>query len=142
MIRTLPLALAILPAPAIGQSAQPLTELQIVAVTSASQAERIAPDQRQTARHHTGPVTVVVQGKGIGRARLIRLNGAAATPPSTARALCGAAVTAGACKPGEVTTGVETSYHFGALPRGTVISVQDTSANLPAVTLTSEITID
>ncbi|GAA0673694.1 hypothetical protein FHT00_001505 [Sphingomonas insulae] len=151
MIRTLPTTLAalatlvglgVVAAPAVGQSAPPLTELQIVAVTSASQAERIAPDQRETARHHAGPVTVVVRGKGIGRARLIRLNGAVAMPPSTTRALCGPAVTAGACKPGETTTGVETTYHLGVLPRGTSVMVQDTSANLPAVTLTSEITID
>ncbi len=142
MTRILPLALTILAAPAAGQSAPPLTELQIVAVTSASQAERIAPGQSATARRHSGPVTLVVRGKGIGRARMLRLNGAPAAPQSTTRALCGAAVTAGACRPGEITTGVETTYHLGALPPGTIVTVQDMSANLPAQTLTAEITID
>jgi Domain of unknown function (DUF4879) len=143
MTRRIPsLALIALAAPAAGQSAPPLTELQIVAVTSASQAERITADQRTTARHHSGPVTLVVRGKGIGRARTLRLNGAPAMPPSTTRALCGPAVTAGACRPGEVTTGIETTYHLGEVPRGTIVTVQDMSANLPAVTLTSEITID
>lgn len=145
MIRLLaPAALAALPLPAVpahAQAAPPLTELHIVAVSSAEQAERIAPGQRETTRRHTGPVTIVVRGKGIGRARVVRMNGALAMPPSTTRALCGPAVTAGACKPGAVTTGVETTYHFGALPPGAVVTVQDTSANLPAATLISEITI-
>lgn len=142
MIRSLPFAAIVVAAPLAAQSAPPLTELRIVAVTSATQAERIAPDQQETARHHSGPVTIVVQGKGIGRARLLRLNGAPVTPQSTTRPLCGPAVTAGACRPGEVTTGVETTYHLGIVPRGTTVSVQDTSANLPATTLTSEIVID
>jgi len=50
-------------------------------------------------------------------------------------------VTAGACRPGESTTGVEITYHLGELARGTLVSVQDTSANLPAHTLTAEITV-
>ena len=50
MPRILLLALTILATPAAGQSAPPLTDLQIVAVTSASQAERIAPGQNATAR--------------------------------------------------------------------------------------------
>jgi hypothetical protein len=142
MIRILPLAAIVVAAPIAAQSAPPLTALQIVAVTSASQAERIAPDQQATARHHSGPVTIVVRGKGIGRARVLRLNGAAANPPSTTRPLCGPAVTAGACRPGEITTGVETTYHLGVVPRGTTVTVQDMSANQPAETLTSEIVLD
>lgn len=145
MIRTAPIlaatALAALPSPVAAQAAPPLTELQIVAITSATQAERIAPGQRETARRHNGPITLVVREKGIGRARTLRLDGAIAAPPSTLRALCGAAVTAGACRPGESTTGVEITYHLGDVPRGTLVSVQDTSANLPAQTLTAEITI-
>lgn len=135
-------AIAALAVPAQGQSAPPLTALQIVAVTSASQAERISADQPRTTRHHIGPVTVVVQGTGIGRARVIRLNGKQVMPQSTLRPLCGPAVTAGACKPGEITTGVETTYHLGVVGGGSLVVVEDSSANLPGVTLTSEIIID
>lgn len=145
MIRIAPtltaIVLATLPSPAAAQAAPPLTDLQIVAITSATQAERIAPGQRETARRHTGPITLIVREKGIGRARTLRLDGVVAAPPSTLRPLCGAAVTAGACRPGESTTGVEITYHLGDLARGTLVSVQDTSANLPAHTLTAEITV-
>ncbi len=142
MIRFLPFATLVLAAPAIAQSAPPLTELQIVAVTSIDQSERIGPDQRATTRRHRGPITVIVRAKGIGRARVLRIDGAQAMPQSTNRPLCGPAVTAGACRPGESATGIETTYHLGNLPRGTTVTVQDTSANLPAQTLTAELTID
>ncbi|MCP3734457.1 YolA family protein [Sphingomonas sp. RP10(2022)] len=140
MIRAVPLV-ALVAAPALAQSAPPLTDVQIAAITSATQAERIAPGQTETARRHTGPITLVVREKGIGRARLLRIDGRVTAPPSTTRPLCGAAVTAGACKPGEATTGLEITWHLGPLPAGTTVSVQDSSANLPAQTLTAEITI-
>lgn len=132
---------ALAAAPAWAQAAPPLTELRIVAVTSASQAERIVPDQQATAKRHDGPITLIVRETGIGRARVLRVNGAVANPPSTTRPLCGAAVTPGACRSGESTTGVEITYHLGDLPRDTIVSVQDLSANLPAATLTAEITV-
>ncbi len=141
MIRYGLLLLASLAAPAGAQSAPPLTDLRIVAVTSARQAERIAPDQSATAKRHDGPVTLVVRETGIGRARVLRLNGAVANPPSTTRPLCGPAVTPGACRSGESTTGVEITYHLGDLPPDAIVSVQDLSANLPAATLTAEITV-
>lgn len=128
--------------PVAAQSAPPLTELQIVSIASVNQVERIAADQRTTARHHSGPLTLIVREKGIGRARTLRLDGNPAVRPSTIRPLCGPAVTAGACRPGEAMTGTEITYHLGELPRGTTIAVQDTSANLPAQTLVAEITVD
>jgi hypothetical protein len=145
MLRALPPILLTLMAagpPAYAQSAPPLTELRIVAVISATQSERIVPRQRETARHHDGPVTLVVRQRGIGRARLLRVDGVVTAPSSTSRGLCGAAVTPGACKPGEPLTGVEVIYHLGGLPRGTVVAVQDTSANLPALTLSTEIVVN
>jgi hypothetical protein len=129
-------------APAGAQSAPALTELQIVSVASTNQVERVAADQRETVRHHTGPLTLIVREKGIGRARALRLDGHPAVRPSTIRPLCGPAVTAGACRPGESMTGTEITYHLGELPRGTTVAVQDMSANLPAQTLVAEITID
>ena len=139
----LPLAVLALPvaAPLAAQAAPPLTGVAIVSVSSATQAERIGPDQTHTNRPHSGPITIVVKETDIGRARLVRSDGAVAAPPATQRPLCGPAVTAGACRPGEPATGVEITYHLGPLARGTIVSVQDTSANLPAQTLTSEITI-
>ncbi len=125
---------------ATAQSAPPLTALQIAGVTSATQAERIAPGQLETARHHAGAVTLVVLETGIGSARLLRLDGRPITPPSTLRPLCGAAVTAGACRPGAVTTGIEITYHLGPIATGQTLTVQDTSANLPATTLTATLT--
>ncbi|MEH3159255.1 MAG: DUF4879 domain-containing protein [Sphingomonas taxi] len=125
----------------MAQSAPPLTAVQIVAVTSATQAERIAADQQTTTRRHTGPVTIVVREVGIGSARLVRVDGAPLLPPSTTRGLCGPAVTPGACRPGEPLTGAEITYHFDALPSGTTVAVQDTSATLPAQTLTATITL-
>lgn len=145
MLRAFPpivLSLAAAAAPAHAQSAPPLTELRIAVVTSATQSERIVPGQRETARHHDGPVTLVVRQRGIGRARLLRIDGVVTAPSSTSRGLCGAAVTPGACKPGEPLTGVEVTYHLDDLPRGTVVSVQDTSANLPAMTLSTEIVVN
>ena len=136
------LMLALTPVAAGAQSAPPLTGLQIVAVSSATQSERIAPDQTHTNRPHTGPISVVVQETGIGRARVVRIDGAIAAPPSTQRPLCGSAVTAGACRPGEPMTGVEITYHLGPLRKGATVALQDTSANLPAVTLDTTITID
>lgn len=146
MTRSLLLPVAVLSivhaaAPARAQSAPPLTDLRIVAVTSTGQAERIAPDQHETVRRHTGAVTLVMRETGIGRARTIRIDGRPAAPPSSARPLCGAAVTPGACRPGEATTGIEITYHLGALPPGTVVSIADVSANLPAQQLGAEITI-
>jgi hypothetical protein len=135
----LPVALAATPVRA--QSAPPLTDLRIVAVTSIGQAERIAPDQRETARRHSGPVTLVVRETGIGRARTIRIDDVAAAPASSVRPLCGAAVTPGACRPGEAMTGVEITYHLGDLPPGTIVAVADVSANPPATALTAAITI-
>ena len=79
------LMLALTPVAAGAQSAPPLTGLQIVAVSSATQSERIAPDQTHTNRPHTGPISVVVQEIGIGRARVVRIDGAVAAPPSTQR---------------------------------------------------------
>lgn len=136
------LMLALTPAMAPAQSAPALTEIRIVQVSSPTQAERIAPDQTHTVRPHAGPVSLVVQETGIGRARVLRIDGAIAAPPFTQRPLCGSAVTAGACRPGEAMTGVEITYHLGPLPKGATVAVQDTSANLPAVTLATTITID
>jgi hypothetical protein len=127
--------------PVSAQSAPPLTDLQIVAVSSATQSERIAPGQQQTARRHSGPVSVVVMEKGIGRARLIRIDGVVAAAEASQRPLCGSAVTAGACHPGDPATGIEITYHLGPLPSGTVLTVQDTSATLPARTLTADIAL-
>ncbi len=141
MIRLIPLFAILAAAPASAQSAPPLTDVRIVAITSATQAERIASGQTRTARRHTGPITLIVQERGIGRARAIRIDGAIAAPHSTTRPLCGAAVTAGACRPGESMTGLEITYHLGELAGGTIVTVQDTSANLPAQTLTAEVTI-
>ncbi len=135
------LALTLTPAIAPAQSAPPLTAVRIVAVTSATQAERIAAGQARTTRPHTGPITIVIEETGIGRARLMRIDGAVAAPPSTQRPLCGPAVTAGACRPGEAMTGVEITYHLTPLRKGAIVSFQDTSANLPAQTLAAEITI-
>lgn len=136
------LATASVSSPVSAQAAPPLTDLQIVSITSTGQAEGIADDQRTTTKRHTGPVTLIVREKGIGRARVLRIDGNIANPHATTRPLCGPAVTAGACRPGEVMTGVEITYHLGIVPRGTTVTVQDTSANLPAQTLTAEITID
>ena len=72
------LMLALTPVAAGAQSAPPLTGLQIVAVSSATQSERIAPDQTHTNRPPTGPISVVVQETGIGRARVVRIDGAVA----------------------------------------------------------------
>lgn len=135
------LGFACIPIAVGAQSAPPLSGVRIVAVTSATQAERIAPDQNRTTRPHTGPITIVLEETGIGAARLLRIDGAVAAPPSTQRPLCGAAVSAGACRPGEPMTGVEITYHLGPLPGGTTVSFQDTSANLPAQTLAAQITI-
>ncbi len=121
------------------QSAPPLIDVRIVSVTSVGQAERIAPGQRETAKRHGGPVTLVVRETGIGRARVVRIDGAVAAPPSSTRPLCGVAVTPGACRPGEPMTGLEITYHLGEVARGTIVTVQDTSANLPAQTLTAQI---
>ena len=104
-------------------------------------AERIAADQRRTSRRHTGPITLVVEERGIGRARLLRIDGTVTTAQASQRPLCGAEVSAGACRPGEPVTGVEITYHLGALPSGTAIAVQDTSAVLPARTLGAEIVL-
>jgi hypothetical protein len=108
MLRVLtPILLTLMAAapPAYAQSAPPLTELRIVAVTSSIQSERIVSGQRETARHHDGPVTLVVRQRGIGRARLLRVDGAVTASSSTSRGLCGAAVTPGACKPGDLSPG-------------------------------------
>ncbi|AIT05672.1 hypothetical protein MC45_03805 [Sphingomonas taxi] len=127
--------------PVSAQSLPLLTDLQITAVSSATQSERIAPGQQQTARRHSGPVSVVVTERGIGRARLLRIDGEVAAAEATQRPLCGAAVTAGACHPGDPATGIEITYHLGPLPSGTRIGVQDTSAALPARTLGAEIVL-
>lgn len=127
--------------PIWAQSAPPLTELQIAAVSSATQAERIAPDQRETTRRHTGPVTIVVRETGIGRARLLRVDGVTTSAPSSQRPLCGAAMSPGACKPGETVTGVEITYHLDPLRSGATVSVQDSSMNLPARTLIADIIV-
>lgn len=141
MIRYAVLPFALVCSPLTAQSAPPLTDLRIVAVTSASQAERIAPDQQATAKRHDGAVTLIVRETGIGRARVLRLNGAVANRPSTTRPLCGAAVTPGACRSGESTTGVEITYHLGDLPPDTIVAVQDQSANLPAANLSAELVL-
>ena len=127
--------------PVSAQSAPPLTELRIVSISSMTQSERIAPDQRQTVRRHSGPVTLVVMEKGIGRARLLRVDGIVTAAESSQRPLCGSAVTAGACRPGEAATGIEVTYHLGPLPSGAIVSVQDSSATLPARTLDAEIAL-
>ncbi len=139
MIRFAVALAALLSTQAGAQSAPPLIDVRIVSVTSVGQAERIAPGQRETAKRHGGPVTLVVRETGIGRARVVRIDGAVAAPPSSTRPLCGAAVTPGACRPGEPMTGLEITYHLGEVTRGTVVTVQDTSANLPAQTLTAQI---
>ncbi|NYD90182.1 YolA family protein [Sphingomonas melonis] len=143
MIRALLLVTAMFTVanPVSAQSAPPLTELRIAAVSSMTQSERIAPDQQQTLRRHSGPVTLVVLEKGIGRARLLRVDGVVTAAESSQRLLCGTAVTAGACHPGDSATGIETTYHLGPLPSGTTLTVQDTSATLPARTLSAEIVL-
>lgn len=127
--------------PAFAQSPPPLDAVRITAITSATQAERIAADQPRTSRRHTGPVTLVVEERGIGRARLLRIDGNVAAAQASQRPLCGAEVSAGACRPGAPVTGVEITYHLGALPSGTTIAVQNTSAVLPARTLGTEIVL-
>ena len=129
------------PVPVSAQAAPPLTGLTIVGVSSATQAERIGSDQAVTARRHDGPVTVVVRETGIGRARVVRVDGVVTQAPASQRLLCGAAVVAGACRPGEPATGIELTYHFDPLPPGTRIAVQDSAMTAPARTFTSEITL-
>lgn len=115
-------------APLAAQSAPPLTEIRITSVTSETQAERIGPGQVQTLRHHVGPVTIVLQETGIGTARILRFDGRAIAPPSSTRPLCGSTVTAGACRPGAIMTGVEITYHLDLIAAGQTLSIQDVSA--------------
>ena len=95
MIRAPVFALLALAAdPAFAQSPPPLDAVRITAITSATQAERIAADQRRTSRRHTGPITLVVEERGIGRARLLRIDGTVTTAQASQRPLCGAEVSA------------------------------------------------
>ncbi len=129
------------PFPVSAQAAPPLIGLTITGVSSATQAERIGPDQAVTARRHDGPVTIVVRETGIGRARVLRVDGVVTQAPASQRLLCGAAVVAGACRPGEPATGIELTYHLAPLPSGTRITVQDSAMTAPARTFTAEITL-
>jgi len=128
-------------APAFAQAAPPLTELLVTEVRSATQAERIAPGQAETGRRHNGPITLVVREKGIGRMRVVRIGDAIASPQASQRPLCGPALSPGACRPGATTAGVEVTYHLGPLKPDSIVTVQDTSANLPAQTLSTTIVI-
>jgi hypothetical protein len=125
--------------PVSAQSSSPLTDLQITAISSVTQSERISPGQQQTVRRHSGPVSLVVTEKGFGRARLLRIDGMVAAAEASQRPLCGTAVTAGACHPGDPATGVEVTYHLGPLPSDTLLTVQDTTTTLPPRTLTAAI---
>ncbi len=135
------LMLALTPVAAGAQSAPPLTGLQIVAVSSATQSERIAPDQTHTNRPHTGRSASSCRkpaSAGRGRPHRRRGRGPALHPAPLVRQRGDR----GRLPPGEPMTGVEITYHLGPLRKGATVALQDTSANLPAVTLDTTITID
>jgi len=83
-------------------------------------------------RHHIGPVTIVLRETGIGATRVLRIDGRLITPPSSSRPLCGPAITAGACRPGAMLTGLEITYNLDAMAAGETLSIQSASATLPA----------